>query len=160
MESVVRGFAVYLILLLVCRASGRRTLAQMTPFDFVLLLIVAETTQQALLGDDFSITNSVVLIVTLFVVDIGFSYLKRSSPGVAKLLDGQPTLLMHNGAVDHRALRRARVDTADLLVAARSQHGIERLDQIKHAVLETDSGISIIPAERGTGEETDSRSCS
>jgi uncharacterized membrane protein YcaP (DUF421 family) len=117
----------------------------MTPFDFVLLLIIAETTQQALLGDDFSITNSVVLIVSLFTADIGFSYLKRFSPWLAKIIDGEPTLLVHNGEVDRHALRRARMDVDDLLVAARGQHGLERLDQIKHAVLETDSGVSIIP---------------
>ena len=77
MESVIRGVAIYLVLLVIIRLSGRRTMAQATPFDFVLLLIVAETTQQALLGDDFSITNAIVLIVTLFLMDIGFSYLTR-----------------------------------------------------------------------------------
>ena len=145
MESVFRGLSVYVILLGITRLSGRRTLGQMTPFDLVLLLIVAETTQQALLGDDFSITNAVVLIVTLFTADIGFSYVKQWWPTAAKILDGQPTLLVHNGQVDDRALRRARLDKADLLAAARSQHGLERLEQVRHAVLETDTGISIIP---------------
>lgn len=147
MDSVIRGLSIYLILLVITRVSGRRTLAQMTPFDFVLLLIIAETTQQALLGDDFSITNSVVLIVTLFTADIGLSYVKRWSPSVGRLLDGQPTLLVHDGRIDTHALRRARMDEQDLLAAARSQHGLERLDQIKHAVLETNAGVSIIPKE-------------
>ena len=77
MDSVLRGVVVYLFLLVIVRLSGRRTLAQITAFDFVLLLIVAETTQQALLGDDFSLSNAVVLILTLFTVDIAFSYVKR-----------------------------------------------------------------------------------
>jgi uncharacterized membrane protein YcaP (DUF421 family) len=143
MESVLRGVAIYLMLLIIMRLSGRRTLAQMTPFDFVLILIVAETTQQALLGDDFSITNAVVLIITLFTIDIGFSYLKGMSAFSAKLIDGSPTVLIRGGEVDHRALARARMDIGDIMAAARSQHGLERLDQVKHAVLEVDSGVSI-----------------
>lgn len=148
MESVIRGAAVYLILLVIMRLSGRRTLAQMTPFDFVLLLIIAETTQQALLGDDFSITNAVVLIVTLIVIDIGLSYIKRWSPAAAQLLEGVPTVLIRDGKVDQHALKRARVEMSDVLVSARQNQGLENADQVKHAVLETDSGISIIPKER------------
>ena len=145
MDSIIRAVTIYLILLVVLRISGRRTMAQATPFDFVLLLIVAGATEQALLGDDFSITNAVVLIVTLFAMDIGFSYLKNWFPGFASVVDGRPTLLVCNGKVDHRALSKARMDVGDLMVAARAQHGLERLDQVRHAVLEADSGITIIP---------------
>lgn len=148
MESVLRGAAVYFILLVVLRFSGRRTLAQMTPFDLVLVLIVAETTQQALLGDDFSIVNAMVLIITLFVIDIGLSYLKHSSKSVDAWLDGRPTLLATNGSLDQEALRRTRMSKEDILEAARQLHGLERLDQIKYAVLEADGDISIIPVER------------
>ncbi|MBI1402482.1 MAG: DUF421 domain-containing protein [Porphyrobacter sp.] len=145
MDSIIRGAAVYLVLLVIMRLSGRRTLAQSTPFDFVLMLIIAETTQQALLGDDFSITNAALLIVTLIMLDIGFSYLKRWSPRLSRMIEGVPTVLILDGVVDHRALRLARVDVGDILVAARSQHGIETLEKIRHAILESDSGISIIP---------------
>lgn len=147
MDSVIRGAAVYLVLLVVIRLSGRRTMAQMTPFDFVLLLIIAETTQQALLGDDFSIVNSVILIVTLCTVDILLSYLKRSSPRAGRILDGVPTVLISRGEPDERALKRARVDLEDVMDAAREQHGLERLDQVKFAVLEVGGNISIVPAE-------------
>jgi uncharacterized membrane protein YcaP (DUF421 family) len=146
-EGVIRGALIYFILLVLMRISGRRTMAQMTPFDFVLLLIIAETTQQALLGDDFSIVNAVVLFTTLFAIDIGLSYLKRWSPFLGKVIDGTPTLLIYNGEIDDRALQKARLSLSDVLVAARNQHGLERLDQIKHAVLETDSGVSVIPKQ-------------
>lgn len=145
MDSVLRGAAVYFILLVVLRLSGRRTTAQMTPFDFVLLLIVAETTQQALLGDDFSITNAAVLIVTLFTIDIVLSHVKQWLPRIGRLIDGTPTVLVCNGEVDERALARARISLDDILAAAREQQGLERLDQIKFAVLEAGSGISVIP---------------
>src|SRR3546814_5662672 len=97
MDSVLRGAAVYAILLVILRLSGRRTTAQMTPFDLVLLLIVAETTQQALLGDDFSITNAAILIVTLFTIDIALSYVKqwRSEEHTSEL----PSLMRSSYAV-------------------------------------------------------------
>lgn len=145
MESVVRGAAIYLILLVIMRMSGRRTMAQMTPFDFVLLLIIAETTQQALLGDDFSITNAVVLIVTLIAIDIGLAYVKRWSPTAARLLDGLPTVLVRDGKLDRHALERCRMDESDVMVAARQKQGLEHIGEVKHAVLETDSGVSVIP---------------
>jgi uncharacterized membrane protein YcaP (DUF421 family) len=147
MESVLRGAAIYLALLVILRLSGRRTTAQMTPFDFVLLLIVAETTQQALLGDDFSITNSIILIVTLFTMDIVLSYVKQWAPKAGLVIDGTPTILIANGRPDARALARARISIEDVLAAAREQQGLERLDQIKFAVLEANSGISVMPKQ-------------
>lgn len=152
MESVLRGLAVYFVLLVATRLSGRRTMAQVTPFDFVLLLIIAETTQQALLGDDFSITNSVILIVTLFGVDIGLSYLKQWSPRSAAVLDGLPTVLISRGEPDIHALRRARVSLGDIMENARQQHGLSRLDQVDCAVLEVGGNLSIIPREAKNSE--------
>lgn len=80
MDAVIRGQAIYFTLLVIIRLSGRRTLAQMTPFDLVIVLVISETTQQTMLGDDFSITNAVILILTLFTTDIALSYVKRWWP--------------------------------------------------------------------------------
>lgn len=145
MESILRGAALYIILLAIVRLSGRRTLAQMTPFDFVLLLIVAETTQQALLGDDFSLVNAIVLILTLFTLDIGLSFVKRRSRRLGRLLDGAPVLLVSQGEPDQEVLDRARISVEDIMEAAREKQGLERLDQVRFAVLEASGEISIIP---------------
>lgn len=147
METVLRGIAVYVFLLAITRLSGRRTMAQMTPFDFVLLLLVAETTQQALLADDYSLTNAVVLIVTLFGFDIVLSYVKRHLESVDGLIDGRPTLLVVHGEVDEQTLRRTRVGLDDILSAAREKQGLGNLTQVKYAVLETTGNISIIAEE-------------
>lgn len=148
METVIRGAAVYLFLVILMRLSGRRTLSEATPFDFILLLIIAETTQQALLGNDFSLTNAAVLIITLIGIDIGLSYVKEWSPTIARLLDGLPTVLVRNGKVDRHALRRTRLEESDIMVSARQKQGIGSMDEVEHAVLETDSGISVIPKKR------------
>ena len=147
MESVVRGAAIYFILLAILRLSGRRTIAQMTPFDFVLLLIAAETTQQALLGDDFSIVNAAIVILTLFSIDIVLSHVKQWLPFSGLLIDGTPTVLISHGEPDWRALRRARVGLDDIMETARISSGLERLSQIKFAVLEIGGTISIVPAD-------------
>ena len=145
MESVIRGAAVYLVLLVIMRFAGRRSLAEITPFDFVLVLIIAETTQQALLGDDFSMTNAFILIITLIGIDISLSYVKRWSPAAARLLEGLPTVLVRNGKLDRHAMHRARIDEGDLLASGRLRQGVRNLDEIEHAVLENDAGISVIP---------------
>lgn len=148
MDSVIRGISIYVVLLIVTRLSGRRTMAQMTPFDFVLLLIIAETTQQALLGDDFSISNAVVLMLTLFATDVLLAWMKGWSPRVESLLGGNPTVLISRGKIDNEAMLRARVSPDDVLEAAREQQGLKALSDIDAAVLEVSGAISIIPKEK------------
>jgi uncharacterized membrane protein YcaP (DUF421 family) len=145
MESVLRALAIYGVLLLLLRLTGRRTLKEMTPFDLVLLLIISEATQQAMLGDDFSITNAVLVITTLLLADIGLSLLKARSPRLARVLEGVPTLLVAHGRPLPGRLERARLDEEDVLAAARELQGLERMDQIRFAVLETNGQITIIP---------------
>ena len=148
MDAVIRGVAIYFALLVIIRLSGRRTLAQMTPFDLVIILVISETTQQAMLGDDFSITNAIILILTLFMTDIGLSYMKRWWPRTAQVIDGVPTILVADGVYDERALKGSRLQKADIMEAARNQEGIERVSEIKFAILEVSGNISIIKKEQ------------
>ena len=147
METVIRGIVVYFFLMVVLRLSGRRSLAQITSFDFVLLLIIASTAQQALLGEDFSLTNAMILVITLVGVDVALSYIKQASSTASIILDGSPTVLISRGELDNDALRRSRVELEDVLQAARQQHGLKRLHEIGFAILEVDGSLSIIPAE-------------
>lgn len=148
MDMVARAASIYLVLLVILRISGRRSVAQLTPFDLVLLLIISETTQQALLGEDFSITNAIIVMITLFGVDLLLAWFKRRWPTVAKLVDGGPTLLVDRGKPDFHALRRSRLDIADILAAARTEQGLMRLGEIDFAVLEADGQVSIIPKQK------------
>lgn len=144
MEAVLRGLAIYFTLLVIIRLSGRRTLAQMAPFDLVLILVISETTQQAMLGDDFSLTAAVILILTLFTTDIALSYVKRWFPRVGQVIDGVPAVLVANGVYDEKALRGCRIDKDDVMEAARSQEGVESVEEIRFAILEVSGNISII----------------
>ncbi len=145
MDSVLRGAVVYFIVWALFRVAGKRTLSETTPFDFVLLLIIAETTQQALLGDDFSMTNAFLLITTLIGLDILLSIVKERFPHFERVMDGQPILVVNNGVPLEERMKAARIDQSDILEAARRLQGLERMEQIKYAVLEPSGGISIIP---------------
>ena len=145
MDSVLRGLVVYLILLVVFRIAGKRTLSEVTTFDFVLLLIIAEVTQQALLGDDNSIVNFVLPVVTLLGLDILLSLLKQRWPRLDRLMEGEPLIIVEDGKPLKERMDKARVDVEDVLTAARELQGLERMEQIKYAVLERNGGISIVP---------------
>jgi uncharacterized membrane protein YcaP (DUF421 family) len=139
----------YLLLMLIFRVAGRRALSELTNFDFVLLLIVSEATQQALIDGDNSFTGAALVILTLVGLDIGLSLWKRDDPRLQRWIEGAPTLLVADGRPLLDVMRRARVDTGDVLAAARALRGLERLDQIKYAVLECNGGITVIPKAEG-----------
>jgi uncharacterized membrane protein YcaP (DUF421 family) len=145
MESVIRAAAVYLFLLLVFRLSGQRTLAQITTFDLVLLLIISEAIQQALIGNDNSMINAALVVLTLAGLNVCLSLLKQRSRTVEKVLEDVPLVLVAEGRVLKERMDKVRVDEDDILEAARERHGLERLDQIRFAVLERSGDISIIP---------------
>jgi uncharacterized membrane protein YcaP (DUF421 family) len=144
-EIVVRAAAVYFMLMVLLRLAGRRTLSQMTSFDFALVLVLSEAVQQALVGEDYSLTRALVVVATLLLIDIALSLAKRRFPRIERVLEGLPLVLVHDGTPARELMRKARVDDADLLHAARQSQGLERLDQIRHAVLEASGGITIIP---------------
>lgn len=147
MNPVIRGLIIYLFLMLVFRLSGKRTLAQTTPFELVLLLIISEVTQQALVGEDYSITASLILITTLIGLDLLFSVIKQKWQGFEKVTEGSPLIVAADGKMLQNRAAKSRVSEEDVLEAARNLHGLERMDQIKYAVLELDGTISIIPKE-------------
>jgi uncharacterized membrane protein YcaP (DUF421 family) len=150
MDLVVRGIAVYVFLMVIFRVSGKRSLRTATTFDFVMLLIIAETTQQALIGNDASVTGAFLLIVVLVGSDILLSLMKRSFPRLDRLVEGQPLVILRNGVPLRTRMHVERVDEEDILSAAREQQGIDRLEDIKRAVLERSGAISIVP-RRGVG---------
>ena len=145
MESVLRALVVYAFLLVVFRLAGKRTLAQTSSFELVLLLIISETIQEGLVDDDHSLTNAFLLVITLVTTSIGLSLLKRRFPPVARWLDGLPVVIVRDGRTDDEAMRETRVDDDDLMVAAREREGLARGEDIAHAVVEEHGGITVVP---------------
>ena len=135
MNPILRGAAVYLFLLLVFRIMGKRTLNETTTFDFVLLLIISEVTQQALVGDDYSITGAALLICTLMGTDLLLTLSKQAFPGIARLTEGAPLVIVDHGKPLKKRMDKTKVGEDDIMHAARLHMGLEKMEQIKFAVL-------------------------
>ena len=146
MDSVIRAAVTYLILLILTRIAGRRTLGEMTVFDLILTLIISEAVQDALVDTDHSMTNAILVVSTLIGVDILLSHLKFKNKTLSKWIDGTPIVLIRRGQPEREKMTRSRIDQNDILEAARERHGISSLKEIDHAVLEPSGDISIVPA--------------
>lgn len=145
MNPVIRGLAVYIFVLIVFRILGKRSLKEVTTFDFVLLLIISEATTDALIGEDYSLTACFIMVCTLVGIDYLFSKLKDHFKWFEIVSEGAPLVIVDKGKPLRGRMEKSRVDEQDVLEAARLLHGLERMDQIKYAVLERDGSISIIP---------------
>lgn len=145
MPAVLRPLAIYFCLLILFRLIGKRAIGEITNFDFVVLLIVSEAVSSSLVAKDSSLTGALLAVTTLLFLDIALSTLKQKSQWLARLLEDEPVHLMRNGKLLRDRMEKERVDEDDILEAARQTHGLEKLDQIRSAVLERQGSISIIP---------------
>lgn len=145
MDPVLRAAAIYVSIMVLARISGRRTLAQATIFDLILLLIAAEAVGEALTGGDNSVTNAIIVVTTLFGLDILMSFIKDKFPFIAMSVDGQPMVILRDGELLHDRLRKARIDADDVLEEARMSGGPTAIEDIRYAILERNGKISIIP---------------
>ena len=143
MEVVVRAAVVFVFLVVITRAIGRRELAQMNAFDLVLLVIMGDLVQQAITSDDRSITSAFLAIGTIAVLILTMSYATFRWKRLRDLIDGTPSIVVRDGDVLHEVLRLERVPLDDVLEAARSK-GIERVSDIKLGILEADGTFSFI----------------
>ena len=150
MDSIIRGTVTYIFMWLIFRIAGKRSLAETTSFDFVLLLIISETVQSALNQNDNSLTNSFLIVITLIALDILLSVIGYRLPRFSHILNSRPVLIVENGKPIKNRMAAARIDENDILASAREAHGLERMDQIKFAILECHGGISIVPNEART----------
>jgi uncharacterized membrane protein YcaP (DUF421 family) len=146
--SVTRTAGIYVFLLIVFRVSGRRTLAQVTNFDLILVLIIGDATQQALVGDDYTVTTGLVVVSTLVLVDVALGKAKQRWRTVDAIVDGLPLPLIVHGQVRHDQMKAEGVTMDDVLTTAREVHGLSSAAQVDSAVLEQHGGISILPARK------------
>jgi uncharacterized membrane protein YcaP (DUF421 family) len=148
MEPVIRVVVIYLFILIGLRLIGKREFSQLSPLELVSLLLVPEIVSQALQRDEYSVTNGLVGIATLFVLVWFTSLLMQRSKRVDYLIEDAPTVLVHHGQLIERHLNQERVTPDEIFVEMRKS-GLERLEQVRWAVLETDGKISIVPEDGG-----------
>ena len=146
LEKIVRPLIVYFFLLLMFRVAGKRELGQMTPFDLVVLLTISNVLQNAMIGADNSLSGGLIGGLTLFVANGLVGRLTLHFPSIARLLEGKPTLLIEDGRVLRKNLRREVMTKAELERAVR-KHDLDPetdLPLIKRALLEQDGSVTII----------------
>jgi len=146
-DLVLRSVIVFFAIFLVTRVVGRRELSTMEPFDLILLIITGDLMQQAVTQSDFSLSGAMVVLATIALLTVALSYVSFKVPRLRPVLDGEPLVLVQDGDVIQRNLRRERITLDELLAGARQQQ-IASLAQVRFAVLETNGVISFIPAER------------
>jgi uncharacterized membrane protein YcaP (DUF421 family) len=154
MDAVLKGIFTYFFLVILFGVSGKRSLAEIDTFDAVLLLIISEAAQNALVGQNYSVSYAVVLILTLVGCEILMTGIKRKVPKLEAWLDGAPLVIVRNGIVLKDRLKKSEVDEDEILSAARETQGLERMDQIKYAVIENSGQISIIPVDSERTKKT------
>jgi len=147
MELILRTAGIYIFLLVLFRLLGKRSLSELSAFDFILFLIISEAIQNALVDEDRSVVMGLTVILTFLMLDLGMSILKRKYVFFERLTEGVPLVLVDRGKVIESHMKMARVTYSDILQTARESQGLERLDQVKYAVLETTGAISIIPMQ-------------
>jgi uncharacterized membrane protein YcaP (DUF421 family) len=151
LEIVFRSFAIYLVILIGLRLAGKREVGQLTVFDLVVLLLIANAVQNAMVGPDTSLIGGIIAAAVLLIVNMILARLRLKWPRLRHWVEGTPTLLVLHGETITRHMQQEGMDEETLLAALR-EHGILDLSDVEMAVLETDGSISVVPIS-GTDRE-------
>jgi uncharacterized membrane protein YcaP (DUF421 family) len=146
LEKIVRAAAVYVFLLVGLRLTGKRQMGQMSSFDLVVLLIISNVLQNAMIGNDNSVLGGFLGAATILALNYGVTRLAFSRRGIERLLEGAPTLLIHNGKVIEANLRRELL-TRDELMAGLRRQGISAVEEVHVALLEETGTITAVKRE-------------
>jgi uncharacterized membrane protein YcaP (DUF421 family) len=145
-QIVLRSAAVYVALFVGLRLMGKRELGQMTVFDLVVVLLLANAVQNAMVGSDTSLLGGLIAAAVLLVLNKGVAMLRLHRDAWGRLLEGNPTVLVQHGQFLDPALRKEGIERAQVLMAMR-EHGIGAIEEVQLAVLEIDGSISVVPRE-------------
>ncbi len=148
-EIIIRAAVIYLFVILGLRLTGLRALGQLNTADVVLILIIANAVQNAMIGPDTSLLGGLIAAATLFVVNVLTANLRARSLRAERFFEGTPVILINHGHPIEVNLRRERIGQAELAEALH-EHGLESASQVKHCVLEVDGSLSVVPEEGPT----------
>lgn len=158
MDTVLRVAIMYVLILVGLRFVGKREFSELTPMDLIVLLLIPELVSQSLLGDDYSLTNAIIGVVTLLAVVLVVSVATYISPRAERVLEGTPSVLVDHGRIVEKNLEKERI-TPDELFAQIHLAGLERLDQVRWAIMENDGKIAVIE-QRGERHQPPERNIS
>jgi uncharacterized membrane protein YcaP (DUF421 family) len=144
MDIVIRAVVIFVFIYFLFRIMGHRELGSLEPFDLIVLVVIGDLIQQGVTQDDYSLTGAVLAVSTVVVLTVFVSWASFRIPALRPLLDGKPLVLVEDGKVIDRNLRRERITIEELAAQARLQQ-IASIADVRWAVLETSGSISFIP---------------
>ncbi len=144
METVLRITAIYLFIMVALRVMGKREFGQLSPLELVSLLMIPEIVSQALTGENYSVTNAFIGVATLFVLVFASSLVMHRFKKAEVAITGEPTVLVHRGQMFPRQMNLTRV-TPDEVFSEMHKSGLQRLEEVDWAILESDGSIAIVP---------------
>jgi uncharacterized membrane protein YcaP (DUF421 family) len=143
LDITLRSVAVYVFMLLALRIFGKKELSQLNTADVVLILLISNSVQNAMVGSDSTLWGGLCAALVLFILNFIVKKLIYRYKGLGKLLQEKPQILIHNGKPDYKMLSHENI-SHDELMEAIHEHGIENIQDVKLAILEMDGNISII----------------
>jgi uncharacterized membrane protein YcaP (DUF421 family) len=146
MAPVLRAFFFYFFLVFITRIVGRRPGKQLTPFEFVLVFFMGGLALTAMVGNEASLTNAFIEIITIAIAHYLVAFARAKSNRIARIFDGTPLILLENHSWRRDTMMGMRIQKEDIMASARDQ-GLTSLDKIDRAILERNGEISIIPLE-------------
>ncbi len=152
LEKILRPMIVYLALIIGLRLAGKRELAQLNPFDLVVLLTLSNTVQNAIIGSDNSVTGGLIGAATLLTVNYLVVRFVYNNHKIETIVEGKEDILMEHGKINPEMLKKELISPTELEIAAHKQ-GFGSLDEIEKAVLEPEGGISFIAKKPEPSEE-------
>ena len=144
MDIVLRTVVVFGFLLVLTRVIGRRELSSLEPFDLILLIILGDAIQQGLTQDDYSVTGAVIVVSTIAALQVGTSYLSFRSRRARRVLEGEPIVIVQDGKLIERNLKRERLTEDEVAEEMRAQQ-IASVEDVEWGILETNGTMSFIP---------------
>lgn len=148
MDTVIRVAVIYVFIMVALRLLGKREFGQLSSFDLVILLLIPELVSQSLTREDYSLTNAIVAVSALMILVFLTSLLSHMSPAFSKVINGEPTVLVQKGRMVEESMNRERVNPDEVLDAMHAA-GLERIEQVKWAILGADGRISVVPWQPG-----------
>ena len=144
MDLAIRAVALFGFVYLLTRIIGRLELSSMEPFDLILLIVVGDAVQQGLTQDDYSVTGAVIVVSTIAAMQVGTSYLSFRSRRARRVLEGEPIVIVQDGKLIERNLKRERLTEDEVAEEMRAQQ-IASVEDVEWGILETNGTMSFIP---------------
>ena len=144
MDLAFRAIFLFSFIYLLTRVVGRRELSSLEPFDLILLIVIGDAVQQGLTQDDYSVTGAVIAVSTIAALQVGSSYLSYKSRRARRVLEGEPIVIVQDGKLIERNLKRDRLTEGDVAAEMRAQQ-IASVEDVEWGILESNGAMSFIP---------------